>query len=175
MPLLSEPSASRRAWALACHTRRRAGSPRHATIAGDRPPRYGEKNVPHTVGRGPVPRHATIAGYPVVRGPIRRRATIAGDRPPRYGARAPSVPRHAYHSPNLSNNESCMGLLVIFRGATISEPTKCSQNPPTQNPRDLECEEHSPNGHTAVLSGAPPENQEFRQLHDSNPDQERQK
>ena len=25
-------------------------------IAGDRPPRYDEKNVPITVGRGPVPR-----------------------------------------------------------------------------------------------------------------------
>ena len=40
-----------------------------STSAGDRPPRYGNKNVPFTVGRGPVPRHATIAG----------------DRPPRYG------------------------------------------------------------------------------------------
>ena len=68
--------------------------PRHATriptIAGDRPPRYGEKRmplrsrgtgpratglrtVPCTVGRGPVPRHAP------------RIPTIAGDRPPRYG------------------------------------------------------------------------------------------
>ena len=42
-------SLHRRAWALACHTRMRAGSPRHrsvvsssvGTIAGDRPPRYG--------------------------------------------------------------------------------------------------------------------------------------
>ena len=51
-------------------------------IAGDRPPRYGEKNAfrvaeqktsPFTVGRGPVPRHAAIA------------PTLAGDRPPRYG------------------------------------------------------------------------------------------
>ena len=40
-------------------------------IAEDRPPRYGGKNVPITVGRGPVPRHATIAG----------------DRPPRYGTK----------------------------------------------------------------------------------------
>ena len=47
-------------------------------IAGDRPPRYGEKNVPLTVGRGPVPRHATNAG----------------DRPPRYGSGRGS-PRHA--------------------------------------------------------------------------------
>ena len=30
----------------------------HRTIAGDRPPRYGEKTPPLTVGRGPVPRHA---------------------------------------------------------------------------------------------------------------------
>ena len=29
-------------------------------IAGDRPPRYDEKNVPLTVGRGPVPRRASI-------------------------------------------------------------------------------------------------------------------
>ena len=29
-------------------------------IAGDRPPRYGKKNVPFTVGRGPVPRRASI-------------------------------------------------------------------------------------------------------------------
>ena len=35
----------RRAWALACHTRMRAGFPRHAAIAGDRPPRYDEKNA----------------------------------------------------------------------------------------------------------------------------------
>ena len=67
------PSLHRRAWALACHTRRRAGSPRHASIAGDRPPRSGKKTaplhrscgekkrLPFTVGRGPVPRHATIA------------------------------------------------------------------------------------------------------------------
>ena len=44
-------------------------------IAGDRPPRYGEKNASFTVGRGPVPRHAAIA------------PTLAGDRSPRYGCR----------------------------------------------------------------------------------------
>ena len=49
-------------------------------IAGDRPPRYGNRTVsfltekrPLTVGRGPVPRHA----------PVHRK--LAGDRPPRYG------------------------------------------------------------------------------------------
>ena len=74
----------RRAWALACHTRMRAGFPRHASvdrsIAGDRPPRYGipmrffrgdrpprddEKTAPFTVGRGPVPRRASIAVMPL--------------------------------------------------------------------------------------------------------------
>ena len=59
--------------------------PRHATIAGDRPPRYGnrtvflaEKRHPLTVGRGPVPRHAPVY------------QTLAGDRPPRYGNRTVS-------------------------------------------------------------------------------------
>ena len=42
-------------------------------IAGDRPPRYGEKTPPLHVGRGPVPRQRP------------RTPTIAGDRPPRYG------------------------------------------------------------------------------------------
>ena len=36
------PPFHRRARALGCHTRMRAGSPRHAPIAGDRPPRYDE-------------------------------------------------------------------------------------------------------------------------------------
>ena len=65
------------------------------TIAGDRPPRYGNLGV-FIVGRGPVPRHAAFAGdrpprygnlgvFIVGRGPVPRHATIAGDRPPRYG------------------------------------------------------------------------------------------
>ena len=37
---------NRRARALGCHTRMREGFPRHATIAGDRPPRYGKKTHP---------------------------------------------------------------------------------------------------------------------------------
>ena len=52
--------------------RHRSGT-RHSTIAGDRPPRYGEKNASLHVGRGPVPRRAAVY------------RTIAGDRPPRYG------------------------------------------------------------------------------------------
>ena len=42
-------------------------------IAEDRPPRYGEKNVPLTVGRGPVPRHASIG----TRNGLGRRAVFA--------------------------------------------------------------------------------------------------
>ena len=87
----------------------RAGFPRHAPvltanvrglwaadvsrfvsgIAGDRPPRYGEKNVPFTVGRGPVPRRAPVVTATVrglwAAGVFRRDREIAGDRPPRYG------------------------------------------------------------------------------------------
>ena len=87
----------RRAWALGCHTRIRAGFPRHAALAGDRPPRYGKKRHV-TVGRGPVPRHRS------------RIPAIAGDRPPRYGRRkAPfltvgrgPVPRHRPRIPTLA-------------------------------------------------------------------------
>ena len=47
-PALREKTAPlpRRARALGCHTRIRAGCPRHAAIAGDRPPRYGKKRPP---------------------------------------------------------------------------------------------------------------------------------
>ena len=49
--------------------------PRHATIAGDRPPRYGGGTHPFfIVGRGSVPRHRSRTRNP----------TLAGDRPPRY-------------------------------------------------------------------------------------------
>ena len=64
------PPLHRRARALGCHTRIRAGFPRHASIAGDRPPRYGKKTVPfhrrawalacHTCMRAGVPRHRLL-------------------------------------------------------------------------------------------------------------------
>ena len=55
------------------------------TLAGDRPPRYGEKSVPYTVGRGPVPRRASIGtGNGWLAFGFRVGRTIAGDRPPRY-------------------------------------------------------------------------------------------
>ena len=74
--LVEKRPLPRRAWALACHTRIRAGSPRHAavyrTFAGDRPPRYGNRRVScrKTV---PLPRRARACpspccGLPDVRG-----------------------------------------------------------------------------------------------------------
>ena len=49
------PTSYRRAWALACHTCMRAGSPRHAAIAGDRPPRYGVIGISRNVRGGQAP------------------------------------------------------------------------------------------------------------------------
>ena len=90
--------------------------PRHATIAGDRPPRYGCQDRPRfIVWRGPVPRHRS------------RNPSIAGDRPPRYGKKTPPlhvgrgpVPRHA-------NNERCLrslGLedLNVYSSSRHDEP-----------------------------------------------------
>ena len=81
------PPAHRRAWALACHTRMRAGFPRHASVyrslAGDRPPRYGNKNAaPHRRARA-CPSPGNIA------------RSLAGDRPPRYGNRRVSWAKNA--------------------------------------------------------------------------------
>ena len=89
--------------------------PRHAAIAGDRPPRYDEEYRPYrrawalgcqTRMRAGFPRHATIAGDRPPRSEknaVPRHATIAGDRPPRYDeeyrhyrrAVGKPVPRHA--------------------------------------------------------------------------------
>ena len=53
--------------------------PRHAAIAGDRPPRYGNKN-------GSWHRRAWALGcHTRIREGFPRHAAIAGDRPPRYG------------------------------------------------------------------------------------------
>ena len=61
---VSRPSSfHRRAWALACHTRMRAGSPRqrprNPTLAGDRPPRYDTRALQRSRGTGP---RATVKG-----------------------------------------------------------------------------------------------------------------
>ena len=90
------PPLHRRAWALACHTRMRAGFPRHASIcaengrglafgvrvgrviAGDRPPRYGmprrffARDRPSRYGEKNVP-------FPVGRGPVPRHASICAE------------------------------------------------------------------------------------------------
>ena len=104
---MKKRAAYRRAWALACHTRMRAGFPRPATIAGDRPPRYGPRRVsvyrraracpsPCSDRGGQAPalrakgvsadRRAWALGcHTRMRAGFPRHATIAGDRPPRYG------------------------------------------------------------------------------------------
>ena len=51
-------------------------------IAGDRPPRYGEKNVPLTVGRGPVPRRASIRETAFVGMRFSRRSSDRGGQAP---------------------------------------------------------------------------------------------
>ena len=100
-PTIKNAIPHRRAWALACHTRRRAGSPRQRprtpTRAGDRPPRYGPGNTklagdrppPYDKKRHPHRRAWALAchtrrraGFPRQRP---RTPTLAGDRPPRYG------------------------------------------------------------------------------------------
>ena len=68
--------------------------PPSSAIAGDRPPRYGEKNALFTVGRGPVPRHR------------RRNLTFAGDRPPRYGEKNGTPHRRARACPSPSSAQS---------------------------------------------------------------------
>ena len=94
--------------------------PRHAAIAGDRPPRYGEKNVmsyrraracpspcPDLVKNrssgAPAPERVDGKKTPritVGRGPVPRHAAIAGDRPPRYGNRNGSFLRRARACPS---------------------------------------------------------------------------
>ncbi len=113
----------RRAWALACHTRIRAGSPRqractwNPTIAGDRPPRY-EKKRHFTVGRGPVPRHAAVY------------RKLAEDRPPRYGhietrrSLLPEIKPRGLFYRHASRPETAFFLKAVENNLTYF--TKCS-------------------------------------------------
>ena len=73
------------------------------TLAGDRPPRYGEKNVPfHRRARAcPSPCHRSEGKRPGSAFGFRAGRALAGDRPPRYGKKTPPlhvgrgpVPRH---------------------------------------------------------------------------------
>ena len=99
-------------------------------FAGDRPPRYGEKNPLLYVGRGPVPRHASIAGpISVVRErllPIGSRSGdldlqmigVSGDR----GGQAPAL--------------RCVDNAVFFRRLThhLAERDQSHQHPPLLAP-----------------------------------------
>ncbi len=105
----------RRAWALACPTRMRAGFPRQAPIAGDRPPRYGILSGPfyrraracpspcqRSRGTGPRATVTLTFSFTVGRGPVPRQAPIAGDRPPRYGILSGPFYRRARACPSPS-------------------------------------------------------------------------
>ena len=90
----------RRAWALGCQTRIRAGFPRHAALAGDRPPRYGEKN-------GSLHRRAWALGCQTrIRAGSPRHAALAGDRPPRYGEKQSPSPYIIPQNAN-ENTKNC--------------------------------------------------------------------
>ena len=112
-------SLHRRARALAgFHTRMRAGFPRHATLAGDRPPRYVTvrfswlKTAPVAVGRGPVLRHAPV--YPTLAGETLSDARVASEGPRAtvkmafFVGRGP-VPRECVEK----NNEICNASRLI--------------------------------------------------------------
>ena len=126
----------------------REGFPRHAALAGDRPPRYdknnaflsswgGGKTCPSPSfarsndrgGQAPALRKKITSSFLVGRGPVPRHAAIAGDRPPRYDkkrhfivGRGP-VPRHAFCCqilPLCSSGAPAPDLFVIRR----SQPTE---------------------------------------------------
>ena len=86
------PTFYRRAWALGCHTRRRAGFPRHAAIAGDRPPRYGVSGSSRSDrgGQAPLLRCERQFSQRSRRKPARMR--VWHPRAPRYGKKRPGFP-----------------------------------------------------------------------------------
>ena len=81
----------RRAWALGCHTRIRAGfprqRPRNPTLAGDRPPRYG--NIKTRRSLLPVNRNFAPKCFPVVQflRNVNPDEVVKGDEGKRGGAR----------------------------------------------------------------------------------------
>ena len=62
-------------------------------IAGDRPPRDGEKSVLLTVGRGPVPRHASVGKTALVGVRFSRGSSARGGQAPALRARKGFVSR----------------------------------------------------------------------------------
>ena len=75
-------------------------------IAGDRPPRYGEKSVPLTVGRGPVPRRASIGKTTLVGVRFSRRSNDRGGQAPALRAREGfllAMPRSGSGDPELQS------------------------------------------------------------------------
>ena len=72
---------------------------RHATFAGDRPPRYGGSGISRSDcgGQAPALRAFRMPRVTVGRGPVPRHAAIAGDRPPRSEKKQPLVERFKKH------------------------------------------------------------------------------
>ena len=139
--LIFPPCASNEAFYFQKRPRMLVGRgpvPRHAAIAGDRPPRYGEKTPLHRRARacpspcsdrggnplgcacgirGP-PRYVTKQAHlSVGRGPVPRHAPLAGDRPPRYGEKTPLHRRaRACPSPCSDRGGNPLGCACGIRG-----------------------------------------------------------
>ena len=84
------------------------------TIAGDRPPRYGEKNVLLTVGRGPVPCRASV-GETALGVRVSRRSGARGGQAPalRRKQRAADRRARACPSPGLGRGNG-LGWRAVF-------------------------------------------------------------
>ena len=91
--------------------------PRHATIARDRPSRYGWTEGSR--GTGPRATVNEAALYTVGRGPVPRHAAIARDRPARYGA--PVRQRSRGTGPRATVNEDAR----FYRRAGACPPPCC--------------------------------------------------
>ena len=112
--------------------------PRHAAIAGDRPPRYGNKN-------GPWHRRAWALGcHTHMREGSPRHAAIAGDRPPRYGNKNgswhPRGPRYGKKNATSSRRAWALGCHTRMREgsprhAAIAGETRSDARMASEGPR----------------------------------------
>ena len=118
---------------------------RNPTIAGDRPPHYGEKKRHVTVGRGPVPRHRP-------RTPAR-----AGDRPPHYGGKTPPLHRRARAWPSPCSDRA------IQRSRGTGPRTTGKKTAIHRRARALAC-------HTRMQAGSPRHRSRARPCKSGSPD-----
>ena len=140
MPSAAEIPLHRRAWALGCHTRIRAGSPRQRPRA--RPCRSRSPDLdPFVIRRSQTTERKHTSGRWKSRGIGSRQhlrtPTLAGDRPPRYGkkrhvtvGRGP-VPRHRSCARPYKSGSPDPNPFVIRRSQT-------TEGSPTKRNRDQE-------------------------------------